>query len=174
MSSSCLCSEVVPNPEQQQGGLKCVRNIMCKRGINLPLSVRRQKKGLLVKDKPRVLEHRGSFRWELPLLDKQKKWLPSAVMRHKIKRSDMTDGREAPAVAIPTPPHLQTLLSVWSQLSLLPLCAKWQQRAHILCISWCACAGEDLCTYLSEEKHTLWLHFKGALYQVIPMYSFAS
>lgn len=46
MSSPSLSSEVVPNPEHQQGGPKCEVKV-CKGGggINLSLSVWRQKKG---------------------------------------------------------------------------------------------------------------------------------
>lgn len=43
-SLPCHLSEVVPNPEQQQGGPKCEVKV-CEGGINLCLSGRRQKKG---------------------------------------------------------------------------------------------------------------------------------
>ncbi len=53
MSSPSLFSEVVPNPEQQQGGLKCEVKVR-EGGINLSLSIWRQKRDLVRKDKPRV------------------------------------------------------------------------------------------------------------------------
>lgn len=52
-SLPCHLSEVVPNPEQQQGGPKCEVKV-CEGGLISVCQVGDKRRGLLIKDKPRV------------------------------------------------------------------------------------------------------------------------